>query len=442
MYTCGPTVWNYAHIGNFRAFVFEDLLRRYLKFKGFKVTQVKNITDVEDRIIKGIKQFKKSRLELTSFFEHEFMEDLATLGIERAEKYPRATENIDDMVDLVKRLVAKKYAYKSEDGSYYFDVSKFKNYGALSGVKLGTGKGAGRVSRDHYEEKKEATDFALWKAWEPDDGDVFWETELGKGRPGWHIECSTMSMKYLGESFDLHTGGMDLKFPHHENEIAQSEAATGKKFVNYWLHSEMLNIKGTEMHKSIGNVIYLRDLVKEGWEPPTIRLFLLSSRYRDPIDLTDSSLDQARSQRARLQDFVSRLKSVTEPDGVNASIVKDTLSEFEAAMDDDLNSPKALSAIFALVKKGNALMDAKSLGKEGAAEVIELLRRFNSVFGILDFSEQKLQKELEELLAKREEARKKKDYAESDRLRRKLLESGIVVEDTPTGTRWKRAGSG
>ena len=441
MYTCGPTVWNYAHIGNFRAFVFEDLLRRYLEFKGFKVIEVKNITDVEDRIIKGMKQFKKSRPELTSFFEHEFMEDLATLGIARAEKYPRATDNIDDMVDLVKELVAKKYAYKSEDGSVYFDVAKFKNYGALSGVKLGTGKGAGRVSQDHYEEKKEATDFALWKAWDPDDGDVFWETELGKGRPGWHIECSTMSMKYLGESFDLHTGGMDLKFPHHENEIAQSEAATGKKFVNYWLHSEMLNIKGAEMHKSVGNVVYLRDLVKEGWEPLTIRLFLLSSRYRDPIDLTDTSLVQARSQRARLQEFVSRLNSVSGPGGAG-SIVADALSEFEAAMDDDLNSPKALSVIFTFVKKGNALIDANSLGKDGAAESIELLRKFNSVFGVLDFSEDKLQEELVELVAKREEARKKKDYEESDRLRRKLLEAGIVVEDTPTGTRWKRAGSG
>ena len=442
MYTCGPTVWNYAHIGNFRAFVFEDLLRRYLKFKGFKVTQVKNITDVEDRIIKGIKQFKKSRLDLTSFFEQEFMEDLATLGIERAEKYPRATDNIDDMVDLVKKLVAKGYAYKSEDGSVYFDVSNFQKYGALSGVKLGTGKEAGRVSQDHYEEKKEATDFALWKAWDADDGDVFWETELGKGRPGWHIECSTMSMKYLGESFDIHTGGMDLKFPHHENEIAQSEAATGKKFVNYWLHSEMLNIKGAEMHKSVGNVIYLRDLLKEGWEPLTIRLFLLSSKYRDPIDLTGSSLDQARSQRARLQEFASRLESVAMPGGVEESLVADALSEFEAAMDDDLNSPKALSVVFTLVKKGNALIDSKSLGKEGAAQVIELLRKFNNVFGVLDFTEEKLQQELEELLAKREEARKKKDYAESDRLRKKLLEAGIVVEDTPTGTRWKRASSG
>lgn len=442
MYTCGPTVWNYAHIGNFRAFVFEDLLRRYLKFKGFKVTQVKNITDVEDRIIRGIKQFKKSRLELTSFFEKEFMEDLATLGIERAEKYPRATDNIEEMVDLVKKLVAKKYAYKSEDGSYYFDVSKFKDYGALSGVKLGTGKEAGRVSLDHYEEKKEATDFALWKAWDPDDGDVFWETELGKGRPGWHIECSTMSMKFLGESFDIHTGGMDLKFPHHENEIAQSEAATDKKFVNYWLHSEMLNIKGAEMHKSIGNVIYLRDLVKEGWEPLTIRLFLLSSRYRDPIDLTDSSLEQARSQRARLQEFISRLKSVAEPGGFDESLVAYALSDFEAAMDDDLNTPKALSVIFTFAKKCNSLIDAKSLGTEGAAEVIELLRKFNSVFGVLDFSEDKLHEELQELLAKREEARKKKDYAESDRLRKKLLEAGIVVEDTATGTRWKRSSSG
>ncbi|MDA4127669.1 MAG: cysteine--tRNA ligase [Thaumarchaeota archaeon] len=442
MYTCGPTVWNYAHIGNFRAFVFEDLLRRYLKFKGFKVTQVKNITDVEDRIIKGINQFKKSRVELTSFYEREFMEDLATLGIEQAEKYPRATDNIDDMVNLVKTLVAKKYGYKAEDGSIYFDVSKFKNYGALSGVKLGTGKGAGRVSQDHYEEKKEATDFALWKVWDPDDGDVFWETELGKGRPGWHIECSTMSMKYLGESFDIHTGGMDLKFPHHENEIAQSEAATGKKFVNYWLHSEFLNIKGAEMHKSVGNVVYLRDLVKKGWEPLTIRLFLLSSRYRDPIELTDSSLDQARSQRARLQEFVSRLKTVTESGGVDESLIAETLSEFEAAMDDDLNSPKALSVIFTFVKKCNALIDAKSMGTEGAAQVIECLRKFNSVFGILDFSEDQLDEDLMELLARREEARKNKDYAESDRLRKKLLEAGIVVEDTSTGTRWKRARSG
>jgi cysteinyl-tRNA synthetase len=442
MYTCGPTVWNYAHIGNFRAFVFEDLLRRYLKFKGLKVIQVKNITDVEDRIIKGIKQFEKSRLELTSFYEQAFMEDLATLGIERAEKYPRATDNIDDMVKLVKKLMAEKYAYKAEDGSVYFDVSKFKEYGALSGVKLGTGKEAGRVSQDHYEEKKEATDFALWKAWDPDDGDVFWETELGKGRPGWHIECSTMSMKYLGESFDIHTGGMDLKFPHHENEIAQSEAATGKKFVNYWLHSEMLNIKGAEMHKSVGNVVYLRDLIKEGWEPLTIRLFLLSSRYRDLIDLTDSSLDQARSQRARLQELVSRLKSVAEPGGVDASLVKDALSEFEEAMDDDLNSPKALSVIFTFVKRCNALIDAKSLGKEGAAEATECLRRFNSVFGILDFSEDQLPGELMELMTKREEARKKKDYPESDRLRKKLLEAGILVEDTATGTRWKRARSG
>jgi cysteinyl-tRNA synthetase len=442
MYTCGPTVWNYAHIGNFRAFVFEDLLRRYLKFKGFKVTQVKNITDVEDRIIKGIKQFKKSRAELTSFYERAFMEDLATLGVERAEKYPRATDNIDDMVKFVQSLIAKKYAYKAEDGSVYFDVTKFKDYGALSGVRLGTGREAGRVTRDHYEEKKEASDFALWKAWDPEDGEVFWETELGKGRPGWHIECSTMSMKYLGESFDIHTGGMDLKFPHHENEIAQSEAVTGKKFVNYWLHSEMLNIKGSEMHKSVGNVVYLRDLIKEGWDPLTIRLFLLSSRYRDPIDLTDSSLDQARSQRARLQEFVLRLNSVREPGVVDASVIEDALKDFETAMDDDLNAPRALSVVFTLVKKCNALMDARSLGTEGAAGIINFLRRFDSVFGVLDFTEDQLGEDLKELLAKREEARNKRDYAESDRLRQKLLEAGIILEDTSTGTRWKRAKSG
>src|SRR5271157_388780 len=224
MYTCGPTVWNYAHIGNLRTFTFYDLVRRYLKFKGYRVVHVMNITDVEDRIIKGVKQFRKPRAELTAFYENAFKEDLATLRIEPAERYPHPTDHIDDMVKLVKTLIEKGFAYKAQDGSIYFDVSKFKNYGALSGVKLGEGKEAGRVSMDHYEEKREAADFALWKAWDPEDGEVYWETELGKGRPGWHIECSAMSMKYLGESFDIHAGGVDLRFPHHENEIAQSEA--------------------------------------------------------------------------------------------------------------------------------------------------------------------------------------------------------------------------
>jgi cysteinyl-tRNA synthetase len=442
MYTCGPTVWNYAGIHNFRTFVFEDVLRRYLKFKGFKVFQVKNITDVEDRIIRGIKESGKSRAELTSFYEKAFMDDMATLGMERAELYPRATDNLPDMVSLIKKLMAKEYAYKAQDGSIYFDVSKFPSYGALSGVKLGRGKETGRVSADHYEEKKEASDFALWKAWDPDDGEVFWETELGKGRPGWHIECSTMSMKFLGESFDIHTGGMDLRFPHHENEIAQSEAATGKKFVNYWLHTGFLTTKGEEMHKSLGNVVYLRDLVGAGWEPKTIRLFLISSGYRDSADLTDSGLEQAKAQRARLSELVDRLASVETPGDTNSSLAQSLLEGFEDAMDEDLNTPKAFSVLFTTAKKANTLIDSSSLGKGAAAAMTDALVRIDSVLGVMDFRKGELEPRLAELMAEREEARKRRDYAESDRLRKELLAGGIVVEDTPGGPRWKRASRG
>ena len=442
MYTCGPTVWNYAHIGNLRAFVFYDLLRRYLLFKGYKVTQVMNITDVEDRIIRGVRESGKPRAELTAFYERALMDDLATLRIERAEAYPHPTDHMGEMVALIKTLMDKGFAYRAEDGSIYFDVSKFERYGALSGVKLGAGRATGRVAQDHYEEKREAADFALWKAWDPGDGEVFWETELGKGRPGWHIECSTMSMKLLGASFDIHAGGMDLRFPHHENEIAQSEAATGKKFVNYWLHSEFVNMEGEEMHKSVGNVVYLRDLLKEGWDPMAVRLFLISSRYRDPIDFTDSGLRQAEAQRARLSEFVDRLGSVETPGGADPSLAKELLDGFEDAMDDDLNTPKAFSALFTFAKKVNALIDSNGLGREGAQKILQALRRVDSVLGVLDFGKGVLTPKQAELLAKRDEARKRKDYAESDRLREELLAEGIAVEDTPAGTRWKRASRG
>ncbi len=442
MYTCGPTVWNYPHIGNYRTFVFEDVLRRYLKFKGYKVTQVMNVTDVEDRIIKGIKQTGKPLREMAQFYESAFMEDIATLNVERAEMYPRATAHIPDMVKLIKTLLAKGYAYKASDGSIYFSVSRFKSYGALSGVKLDSLKPAGRVSTDHYEEKMEAFDFALWKAWDPDDGDVFWETELGKGRPGWSIECSAMSMKYLGETFDIHTGGLDNKFPHHENEIAQSEAATGKKFVNYWLHSEFLNIKGEEMHKSVRNVVYLRDLLKAGWEPMSIRLFLIAPRYRDSLDLTNSALEQARAQRERISELVGRLRSVKGGQGNDPALADALLKGFEDAMDDDLNTPKALSALFTFTKEANTLIDSGKMSEEGAATAIAALERVNSVLGVIDFEQEELPPDIAELLARRDEARKVRDFAESDRIRKELLERGFAVEDTPTGTRWKRVARG
>ena len=442
MYTCGPTVWNYAHIGNFRTFAFEDMLRRYMKFKGYRVTQVMNITDVEDKIIKGVKASGKPLKELTSFYEEAFMVDLDTLRIERADLYPRATEHIEDMVSLVKILKDKGFAYATPDGSIYFDVSKFKGYGALSGVRLEAAKAGGKVAQDHYEEKKEAVDFALWKAWDPDDGDVFWENELGKGRPGWHVECSAMSMKYLGESFDIHAGGMDNKFPHHENEIAQSEAATGKKFVNYWLHSEHLFVKGEEMHKSVGNDVYLRDLIDQGWDPLTIRLFFFSARYRDAVDLTDAALEQARAQRQRLQDFVERLMSAPAGPASKGDPSGSLLSAFESALDDDLNTPEALASIFKFVKSTNALLDAGKLAGDSATAILDALRRINSVLGVFKFEIETLPPDLVELIERRDAARNRHDFAESDKIRSVLLSRGIVVEDTPSGTKWKRATSG
>ena len=438
MYSCGPTVWNYAHIGNFRTFVFEDVLRRHLKFKGYKVTQVMNITDVEDKIIKGIKQSGKTRKDLTEFYTAAFMEDLAALNVEKAEFYPRASDHLEEMLALIRKLQDKGYAYTAPDGSVYFDVTKFKRYGALSGVKLDSLKPAGRVSSDHYEEKKEAADFALWKAWDEDDGEVFWETPLGKGRPGWSIECSAMSMKYLGESFDIHTGGMDNKFPHHENEIAQSESATGKKFVNYWLHSEFLKVSGEEMHKSSGNFVTFRELRERGWDPRTLRLFLISARYRDAVDLTEAALGQARAQLARFQELVSRLRSAKGDSKRVPPAVSDFLAEFEASMDDDLNTPRAITAVLAFAKKLNTALDSGEVGEAGAAAALSALEKADGVLGVMDFSRGELEPELAELVSKREEARRRKDYAESDRLRAKLLASGIELEDTPTGTVWKR----
>jgi len=437
MYTCGPTMWNYAGIHNFRTFVFDDVLRRYLRFKGFKVVQVMNITDVEDRIIKGIKLFNKSRKELTEFFEKAFMDDVTTLNIERAEFYPRATEHIPEMLSLIKKLMKKGYAYKAEDGSVYFKVSKFRRYGRLSGIKPTELKSAGRVSADHYEEKMEASDFALWKAWDAEDGDVFWETELGKGRPGWHIECSAMSMKYLGSSFDIHTGGMDLRFPHHENEIAQSESATGKTLARFWVHPQFLTHKGEEMHKSVGNVVYLRELIKEGRSPMAVRLFLISSKYRITLDLTPAQLDQAEAQRQRLQDFLARLREVKGGSGGGQQAGR-LITAFERAMDDDLNTPRAIAAIFAVAKEVNILIDRGQLGERAAHDIIAALRRVDSVLGVIDFEEQTLSEELKSLIRQREEARKRGDYGTADQLRAQLLEKGLVVEDMPGGTVWKK----
>lgn len=438
MYTCGPTVWNYAHIGNFRTFVFEDILRRYLKFKGYKVNQVMNITDIEDKIISGMKQFHMSREELVNFYENAFFEDLEKLGVEKAEHYPRATDHIPEMLTLIKTLLKKKYAYRSDDGSIYYDVSRFKRYGRLSGVKRAELKAGARVTHDHYD-KREASDFALWKAWDEEDGVVFWQTELGKGRPGWHIECSAMSMKYLGPSFDIHTGGIDNKFPHHENEIAQSEAATGKRFVKYWLHSDFLNINGEKMSKSLGNMFTLRQLLDEGWDSRAVRMFLISGHYRDELNLNDESLAQAEANIEKIDQFVKRVKGANaSPEGnEDVPFVSIFLKDFERAMDDDLNVPVALAALFRFQRQVNTLIDRGSLSRKYADSVLEALKKVDGILGIFSFQNQSLPPALANLIEEREAARARKDFKRADELRAELKKQGVTIQDTPSGPVWK-----
>jgi cysteinyl-tRNA synthetase len=454
MYTCGPTVYNYSHIGNFRTFVFEDVLRRYLKHRGYRVVQVKNITDVEDRIIEGIKKTGKSLRELTDFFTKAFMEDLDALNIQRAEEYPRATEFIGEIVAAVSALVKKGYAYRAEDGSTYFSIRKFPRYGKLSGIKQTEVKSGTRVAMDHYE-KMGANDFALWKAWDPDDGEVFWETPLGKGRPGWHIECSVMAMKYLGPSFEIHTGGKDLKFPHHENEIAQSEALTGKRFVKLWLHAEFLNINGEKMSKSLGNFITFRDLRQKGWSARAIRLFLISAHYRDELNLADASMPQAEATMKKIDEFLGRLSRGASSAGrgrasLSLPLVKTLIQSFDKAMDDDLNTPKALAALFGFQRRVNALIDAKELSRGDYEAIMGSLAKVDEVLGIMQFDRRTSRPEVTDvgrsdedseiraLVNEREQARKLKDYARADVIREKLMQRGVVVQDTPEGPIWRR----
>ncbi|MEM3601264.1 MAG: cysteine--tRNA ligase [Candidatus Bathyarchaeia archaeon] len=440
IYTCGPTVYDYAHIGNFRTFVFQDLLRRWLKYKGFKVTQVMNITDVDDKTIKGCRKRGVPLKEYTDHYIKAFFEDLESLNIERVEYYPKATEHISEMVALIKRLMEKGYAYRGDDGSIYYDISKFKDYGKLSKLKIEELKPGARVKVDEYG-KEELRDFALWKAWDEEDGDVYWETEIGKGRPGWHIECSTMAMKYLGETIDIHSGGVDLIFPHHENEIAQSEAATGKPFALYWLHSEHLLVEGRRMAKRYGNFYTLRDLMAKGYDAKAIRYLLLSTHYRQQLNFTFEGLKAAENALNRLTTFMQRL---LEAEGVGCGedikrLIEKVQKRFEKAMDDDLNISVALSAIFDFVREVNRLLDDKMLSREEAEEVYKLIMKFNQVLGVIgEFKvELKLPKEAEALIKKREEARKSKDWATADKIREQLKEMGIIVEDTPSGVKWK-----
>jgi cysteinyl-tRNA synthetase len=439
IYTCGPTVYDFAHIGNFRTFIFQDLLRRWLEYRGFRVTQVMNITDVDDKTIRGAGKQGVSLRQYTDYYMKAFFEDIEALNLEKAEHYPRATEHIPEMVSLIKRLLEKGYAYKGEDGSIYYDISKFKEYGKLSKLKIEELKPGARVKVDEYG-KEEAQDFALWKAWDEEDGDVFWETEIGKGRPGWHIECSTMAMKYLGETIDIHSGGVDLIFPHHENEIAQSEAVTGKEFARYWLHSEHLLVEGRRMAKSLGNFYTLRDLIAKGYDPKAIRFLLMATHYRQQLNFTFDGLEAAKNAVDRLKTFVRRL---LEADGKGCGeeirrLMANVQKLFGEAMDDDLNISVALAALFDFVREVNRLMDENMLSRKEAEEVYTLMMRFDKVLGVIGEAkvEEKLSKEAEELIRRREEARKARDWETADKIRAQLRAMGIIIEDTPQGVKW------
>ncbi len=442
MYTCGPTVYDYAHIGNFRAFLFEDLLKRWLVYRGFKVTHVMNLTDVDDRTIKHSQDKKTSLRQFTDFYIKVFFEDVKALNIQPADVYPRATDHIPEMVALIKALMAKGYAYRGEDGSIYYAVSKFPDYGKLSNIKVAELKAGARVSQDEYA-KEEAQDFALWKAWTPEDGDVFWETDLGKGRPGWHIECSAMSMKYLGETFDIHCGGVDNIFPHHENEIAQSEAATGKKFVNYWLHNEHLLVEGKKMAKRLGNFYTLRDLLAKGYDPIAIRYLLMSTHYRQQFNFTFEGLESAKGAVDRLRNFVRRLHDVDgdkNSNGKVATLIEKLEACFGGSMDDDLDIGTALASLFDFVREINNLLDANMVSRQEAADVGGLMLRLDGVLGVIGEVqvEEALPADIDALVRRREEARKAKNWKEADAIRAQLKAMGIVLEDTAQGVRWHK----
>jgi cysteinyl-tRNA synthetase len=442
MYTCGPTVHDFAHIGNLRTFLFEDLLRRVLEARGFRVTQVMNLTDVDDKIIEKAGARGETIAEYTERYARAFFEDLDSLRVERAEVYPRATEHVDAMVALVQRLQESGHTYTTEDGSIYFRIATFSEYGKLSRVDLSGMQDGARVESDEYD-KENPKDFALWKA--AREGEESWDTPLGRGRPGWHIECSAMSMLYLDETFDIHTGGVDNIFPHHENEIAQSEAATGKTFARTWLHAEHLIVDAAKMAKSLGNFLTLRDLLERGHVPRVIRYLLLSTHYRTQQNFTFEALEQAGTSLARLTDFARRVEELPPGGPPNPELAERTRAarrEFDAALDDDLNTSRALAAVFDWVRDMNRALDEGTATAADRPAVEEFLRAFDQVYDVLrpDSEEMALSEEVETLIAERETARRERDWARADAIRDELAQRGIVLEDTSRGVRWKRLG--
>jgi cysteinyl-tRNA synthetase len=442
LYLCGPTVWSYAHIGNFRSFVFGDVLRRHLEYKGYNVKHVMNLTDVDDRIINEAAKTGVDINQFTAPYIAAFWEDFDALGLKRPHIAPRATEHIPEMVSIIEKLQANGRAYSS-DGSIYYRISAFADYGKLSKVNFaGNQAGAGgRVDTDKYD-KENANDFALWKQVE-NAAETGWEASIGRGRPGWHIECSAMSMKYLGETFDIHAGGVDLIFPHHENEIAQSEGATGKPFARYWLHGEHLKVEGETMSKSRGNYYTFRDLLAKGHNPAGIRYLLLSVPYSNQLNFTFDALRGAEATVERFRDFRARVRDSRHDEGVNPelrAITEKALREFEEGLDDNLNTAIALAAVHNFMREVNTAMSSRcQVRSANRDEILAAIDRFDSVLNVFGCGEKELlDDDIQTLIEQRQEARRQRDFARADEIRQQLAAQGIILEDTKDGVRWKR----
>jgi cysteinyl-tRNA synthetase len=455
MYCCGPTVYDFAHIGNWRTFVFGDLVRRYLEFKGLAVTHVMNITDVEDKIIKRIRETKTSLRDFTGKYEAAFFEDLLTLNCKMPHHTPHATEHIPEIISLIEKLIAHGIAYKAADGSVYFSIEKYRGsgctYGQLLKLNFDEMRAGERVKNDEYA-KESVADFALWKARAPEDGDVSWPSPWGEGRPGWHIECSAMSMKILGPSFDLHVGGEDLIFPHHEDEIAQSEGATGKPFVKYWLHGAHLLVEGKKMSKSLGNFFTLRDLLAKGFTGREIRYLLLTAHYRETFNFTLEGLQGARTALARIDECLAKLREITnqpltrsadtlspqsgERDGARAA--SKLISDFSAALDDDLNISAAWGVVFEWVRKMNRNLAENSIMVAEATSALAAWEKIDSVLGIGLMVESEAPAELTALIIERQKTRQAKDFKRADAIRDELKAKGWAIEDTPKGPKLKK----
>ena len=438
LYTCGPTVYDYAHIGNFRAYIFEDLLRRYLEFSGYDVLQVMNITDIDDKTIRRSIEEKMSLEDFTDKYTLSFFEDVETLKIIPAHQYPRATEFIPQMIETIKQLEDKGFTYTTEDGSVFFKISQFSDYGKLANLNPDQLKSGDRVEDDEYG-KEEGRDFALWKGFKPQDGDVNWDSPWGKGRPGWHIECSVMSTHYLSNHFDIHCGGVDNIFPHHENEIAQSCAASGEGFVNYWLHNEHLLVDGQKMSKSMGNFYTLRDLLEKGFSPEALRYTLISTHYRSKLNFTFEKVKAAQKCINKLRELKRRLKKIdNEEDEVLNSETETMLSKFSEKLEDDLNISGALGELFIWVNYLFAELDNDKLDCCSAKGALSALRKIDSVLGVIDCANLEVDDIIHELIKDREKARSDKNWEKADEVRKQLDELGIVLDDTPEGTIWKR----